>query len=137
MAFVSQVATEEDRKIFDLSNVRTPWGSPIDVFTLTMDRERLAYLARIGEDREPPHDEEFVFWWQGKLAFFEVNMTEEHPPTRNGLVAVFRKLRLIGDLETQRDVVLGMIKEALSVWHSAGFDREVPVFLRLDKNTLI
>jgi hypothetical protein len=135
VAFVNDLVTQEDRKRFDYINIFTPWGRPIRVVTLTMDRDRMAYLARIYMDREPPHDEKFVFWWRRRSAHFTVNMTEEKPLASNGLVAVFRELRLPKELEVERDTVLEMIKEALSVHNSAG--RHVPVWLRIDKSTLV
>jgi len=135
VAFVIDRVTEEDRKLFDFSKMRTPWGSPIPFVTLTIDRERVAYLARIHMEREPPHDEKFVFWWRLRSAYFTVDMTAETPPEPRGLVAVFKELRMLPELAAQRDTVLAMIKEALSVHRSSA--EQVPVWLRLDKNTLL
>ena len=118
MTFVYEHISDEDKKRIDFSKI-TVLGHEADPYRWVIDRGLNAFLIRIIQDREPPHEEWYAFYWQNKI--FSVGILEQNRVrTVNDKWAIPVKYRILlqeGILSGSPELtaILSKIEEAIQV----------------------
>ena len=133
MTFVNEFIPEEQKLKFDskvFSNPLTGGRKPISMYRWVIDRERDAFLIRLGgggpwEGGAAPKPREYLaLSWKGEVIKFEALVSAEG--NIDAWVATWEVLNVqIPDaLEVHRDLVLQLIEEGLVAMGNSLCDRE-------------
>lgn len=74
MAYINEYVEKENRRTFIL-----PYGKKVTPGWWTIDKEKDNILFEYFEDREPPHDEYFAFYYQGYVMKIIARQTFRDP----------------------------------------------------------
>ena len=126
MAFVYEVVQEKDYDFFESMELQNCWGTDLkdlvpESTTWAYDRSKNAFYVDIGGGM---HDVPLIhrLWWDGHIISVEVGGGIEYGDT-DVVVWVVNKITIPKAIWEQRDLVCGMINDALSV-HCDGEEEE-------------
>ena len=127
MTFVYEKISDEDKQRIDFSSIKV--GSiKSNPHWWVIDRDLNAFLVWVIQEREPPHEHWYAFWWQGQVIGVAVIIkdglnSENGKPTINGKIINFWTPGNSFDSHSEQNLITKKIKEALTIHLQAECDK--------------
>ncbi|WP_138504594.1 hypothetical protein [Nostoc sp. PA-18-2419] len=127
MTFVYEKISEQDKERIDFSKIKVGLLTP-NRDEWAINHELDAFLIFLIQEREPPHEHWYAFWWQGQVVGVAVIIndgpnSEDGKPTINGKIINFWSSGNWFDSHPEKNLITKKIREALAVHLQAQCDK--------------
>lgn len=142
MAFVKELVSETDKELyqsFQMYDYNHNMISGLKLYTnWAVDRKRKIYFTSVSGGALE-HPEQYDLIWQGEKIVIFIEVSVERKPLEDNPRHMRSLYKIIGirapkRFMQQQDEMIGLIKEALEVYHSIDFIKGVPYE---NKNSLL